>query len=60
MWGRLSDALSPWYEQLAAEANAGAVLHADEADSASPPLARQRQNLLALVLHQSDANLLSH
>jgi transposase len=30
MWGRLADALNPWYEQLAAEASGSAVLHADE------------------------------
>jgi transposase len=29
-WGRLSDALLPWYQQIAREALAAAVLHADE------------------------------
>jgi transposase len=29
-WGRLAEALFPWYEQIANEARAGAVLHADE------------------------------
>jgi transposase len=29
-WRRLSDALLPWYEQIAQEARASAVLHADE------------------------------
>jgi transposase len=29
-WRRLADALTPWYEQIAKEARAGAVLHADE------------------------------
>jgi len=30
MWRRLADVLLPWYEEIAAEANASAVLHADE------------------------------
>jgi transposase len=29
-WRRLAEALQPWYEQIAREARAGAVLHADE------------------------------
>ncbi len=29
-WRRLAEALSPWYRQIAQEAKAGAVLHADE------------------------------
>jgi transposase len=29
-WRRLAEALFPWYEQIAKEARAGAVLHADE------------------------------
>ena len=29
-WRRLAEALFPWYEQIAQEAKAGAVLHADE------------------------------
>jgi hypothetical protein len=29
-WARLADIFIPWYEQLAAEARRGAVLHADE------------------------------
>jgi len=29
-WRRLAEALHPWYEQIAQEARAGAVLHADE------------------------------
>jgi transposase len=29
-WRRLAECLFPWYEQIAAEARAGAVLHADE------------------------------
>ena len=29
-WGRLAEALFPWYQQIAQEALAGAVLHADE------------------------------
>ena len=29
-WRRLAEALFPWYEQIGAEARAGAVLHADE------------------------------
>jgi transposase len=29
-WRRLAEALFPWYEQIAREARAGAVLHADE------------------------------
>ena len=30
MWARAAEILEPWYTQIAAEANAGAVLHADE------------------------------
>ena len=30
MWARAGDVLTPWYEQIAAEANDSAVLHADE------------------------------
>jgi len=30
MWQRLADALEPWYNQIVAEANGSAVLHADE------------------------------
>ena len=30
MWARAADVLTPWYEQIAAEANNSAVLHADE------------------------------
>jgi transposase len=29
-WGRLAEVMFPWYEQIAQEALAGAVLHADE------------------------------
>ena len=29
-WRRLAEALFPWYQQIAADARAGAVLHADE------------------------------
>jgi transposase len=29
-WGRLAEALLPWYEQIGQQARAGAVLHADE------------------------------
>ena len=29
-WRRLAEALEPWYEQIAEQARAGAVLHADE------------------------------
>ena len=29
-WGRLAEALWPWYQQIADQARAGAVLHADE------------------------------
>jgi transposase len=29
-WNRLAEAMFPWYEQVAREARAGAVLHADE------------------------------
>ena len=30
MWARAAEILEPWHKQIAAEANAGAVLHADE------------------------------
>ena len=53
MWYRLQAILHVWYEEIRQQALKSAVLHADETH-----LARRRQNLLAVVLHNARFDLL--